>query len=145
MASELKAREPGLTGLRQRPLLLDTHALLWWLLDSPELSATARAAIADPTQRVLVSAATAWELATKQRLGKLPEAGDIVTNFSAYLRKQRFEPLPISADHALAAGQLPGPHRDPFDRMLMAQARTESAEVVTTDPVFRAYGVAVVW
>lgn len=145
MASELKAREPGPIGLRQRPLLLDTHALLWWLLDSPDLSATARAAIADPTQRVMVSAATAWELATKQRIGKLPEAGDIVTNFSAYLRKQRFEPLPISADHALAAGQLPGPHRDPFDRMLMAQARIEMADVVTTDPVFREYGVAVVW
>lgn len=145
MASELKAREPGLTGLRQRPLLLDTHALLWWLLDSPELGATARAAIADPAQRVLVSAASAWELATKQRIGKLPEAGDIVTNFSAYLRKQRFEPLPISAEHALAAGQLPGPHRDPFDRMLMAQAQIEGAAVVTTDPVFRDYGLAVVW
>jgi PIN domain nuclease of toxin-antitoxin system len=145
MASELKAREPGLAGLRQRPLLLDTHALLWWLLDSPELSATARAAIADPAQRVLVSAASAWELATKQRIGKLPEAGDIVTNLSAYLRKQRFEPLPISIDHALAAGRLPGPHRDPFDRMLMAQAQTEGADVVTADPVFRDYGVAVVW
>ena len=145
MASELKAREPGLAGVRQRPLLLDTHALLWWLLDSPELSATARAAIADPAQRVLVSAASAWELATKQRIGKLPEAGDIVTNFSAYLRKQRFEPLPISVDHALAAGRLPGPHRDPFDRMLMAQAQTEGADVVTADPVFRDYGVAVVW
>jgi PIN domain nuclease of toxin-antitoxin system len=145
MASELKVREPGLAGLRQRPLLLDTHALLRWLLDSPELSATARAAIADPAQRVLVSAASAWELATKQRIGKLPEAGDIVTNFSAYLRKQRFEPLPISVDHALAAGRLPGPHRDPFDRMLMAQAQTEGADVVTADPVFRDYGVAVVW
>ncbi len=128
-----------------RPLLLDTHALLWWLLDSPELGAMARAAIADPAQRVLVSAASAWELATKQRLGKLPEAGDIVTHFSACLRKQRFEPLPISAEHALAAGQLPGPHRDPFDRMLMAQAQTERAAVVTTDPVFRDHGVAVVW
>ncbi len=145
MAAELKAREPGLAGARQRPLLLDTHALLWWLLDSPELSATARAAIAQPDQRVLVSAASAWELGTKQRIGKLPEAGDIVANLSAYLRKQRFEPLPISIDHALAAGRLPGPHRDPFDRMLMAQAQTEGADVVTTDAVFRAYGLAVVW
>ena len=128
-----------------RALLLDTHALLWWLLDSPELSATARAAIAAPGQRVLVSAASAWELGTKYRIGKLPEAQDIVVNFSQYLRKQRFEALPISVDHALAAGQLPGPHRDPFDRMLMAQARIEGVWLVTLDPVFRSYGVAVLW
>jgi PIN domain nuclease of toxin-antitoxin system len=145
MASELKAREPGLAGVRQRPLLLDTHALLWWLLDSPELSTTARAAIADPAQRVLVSSASAWDLATKQRIGKLPEAGEIVANLPAYLRKQRFEALAISTEHALAAGRLPGPHRDPFDRMLMAQAQIEQADVVTVDPVFRDYGVGVVW
>ena len=144
MASELKAREPGLA-VRGRPLLLDTHALLWWLLDSPELSTSARVAIADPAQRVLVSAASAWELATKRRIGKLPEAGDIVDNLPMYLRKQRFEPLPIGIEHALAAGRLPGPHRDPFDRMLMAQARLEGADVVTVDPVFRDYGVGVVW
>ena len=145
MAAELRAREPGVAGARQRPLLLDTHALLWWLLDSPELSAVARAAIAAPDQRVLVSAASAWELATKQRIGKLPEAGDIVTHLGLYLRKQRFEPLPIGVDHALAAGRLPGPHRDPFDRMLMAQAQIEGADMVTADPVFRDYGVPVVW
>jgi PIN domain nuclease of toxin-antitoxin system len=126
-------------------LLLDTHALLWWLLDSPELSAIAREAIAAPGQRVLVSAATAWELGTKLRIGKLPEAEDIVVNLAAYLRKQRFEALAISLDHALAAGQLPGPYRDPFDRMLIAQARIERADVVTVDPVFRDYGAAVVW
>jgi PIN domain nuclease of toxin-antitoxin system len=128
-----------------RPLLLDTHALLWWLLDSSELSAKARAAIAATEQRVLVSAASAWELGTKYRIGKLPEAQDIVVNFIHYLRKQRFEVLPITAEHALAAGQLPGPHRDPFDRMLMAQAQLERALVVTVDPVFRQYGVAVIW
>lgn len=128
-----------------RPLLLDTHALLWWLLDSPHLSRTARDAIAAPDQRVLVSAASAWELGTKYRIGKLPDAQDIVANLAQYLRKQRFEPLPISLDHALAAGQLPGPHRDPFDRMLMAQAQLERAWVVTVDPVFSAYGVGVLW
>ena len=133
------------TAVVGRVLLLDTHALLWWLLDSPELSPTARAAIAAPSQRVLVSAASAWELGTKYRIGKLPEAQDIVANFTQYLRKQRFEALPISVEHALAAGQLPGPHRDPFDRMLMAQAQIEGARVVTIDPVFRSYGVAVVW
>ena len=127
------------------PLLLDTHALLWWLLDSPDLGAKAKAAISRADQRVLVSAASAWEIATKWRLGKLPDADDIVQNLPHYLRKERFETLPISVGHALAAGQLPGPHRDPFDRMLMAQARVEGAAVATTDPVFRDYGVAVLW
>ena len=133
-----------------RPLLLDTHALLWWLLDSPELSAAARQAIAAPERRVLlsaahVSAASAWELATKLRIGKLPQAEDIVVNLPQYLRKQRFEALPISVEHALAAGQWPGPHRDPFDRMLMAQAQIEQALVVTVDPVFAEDRVSVLW
>ena len=139
------AADAGPTRLGARPLLLDTHALLWWLLDSPELSARARVAIAAPEQRVMVSAASAWELATKFRIGKLPEAEDIVVNLAAYLRKQRFEVLPIGLEHALSAGRLPGPHRDPFDRMLMAQAQIERATVVTTDPVFTEYGLAVVW
>lgn len=142
MAAEPSSpRKPG----QARPLLLDTHALLWWLLDSPELSAIARAAIASPDQRVLVSAASAWELATKFRIGTLPEAEDIVTNLPQYLRKQRFEVLPISVEHALAAGQLPGLHRDPFDRMLIAQAQIERAAVVTVDGVFGEYGVVVCW
>ena len=127
-----------------RPLLLDTYALLWWLVDSPELSLTARQAMADPDRRLLVSAASAWELATKFRIGKLPQAEDIVVNLPQYLRKQRFELLPISLAHALAAGQWPGPHRDPFDRMLMAQAQIEQALLVTVDPVFGEYGVAVI-
>ena len=140
-AQRAEAAKPG----DGQPLLLDTHALLWWLLDSPELSLTARQAIADPDRRVLVSAASAWELATKFRIGKLPQAEDIVVNLPQYLRKQRFELLPISLAHALAAGQWPGPHRDPFDRMLMAQAQIEQALLVTLDPVFGEYGVAVFW
>ena len=145
MVAEARDRGPALTGAYSQPLLLDTHALLWWLLDSPELSASARVAITDGTRRVLVSAASAWELATQQRLGKLPQAEDIVTNLSGYLRKQRFDTLPISIDHALAAGRLPGPHRDPFDRMLMAQAQAERMLMVTADPVFKEYGIAVLW
>ena len=140
------ARRAGTAKLADsQPLLLDTHALLWWLLDSPELSLSARQAIADPVRRVFVSAATAWELATQFRIGKLPQAEDIVINLPHYLRKQRFEALPISVEHALLAGRLPGPHRDPFDRMLMAQAQVEQALVVTLDPVFGEYGMAVVW
>ena len=128
-----------------RPLLLDTHALLWWLLDSPELSATARAAIAAPDQRVLVSAATGWEIATKYRTGKLPEARDIVEKLPTYLRKQRFEVVPVTLEHSMSAGALPGPHRDPFDRMLIAQATALNASVATVDPVFADYGIRVLW
>ena len=128
-----------------RPLLLDTHALLWWLLDSPELSATARAAIAAPDQRVSVGAATGWEIATKYRIGKLPEARDIVEKLPTYLRKQRFEVVPITLEHSMSAGALPGPHRDPFDRMLIAQATALDASVATVDPVFAEYGVRVLW
>ena len=139
-------RRTGAAKLADRqPLLLDTHALLWWLLDSPELSASARQAIANPTRRVWVSAASAWELATKFRIGKLPQAEDIVVNLPQYLRKQRFEALSISVEHALLAGQWPGPHRDPFDRMLMAQAQIEQALLVTVDPVFGEYGLSVFW
>jgi PIN domain nuclease of toxin-antitoxin system len=126
-------------------LLLDTHSLLWWLFDDPKLSGVARAAIADPDNEVLVSAASAWEISTKHRLGKLPEAGDVPAKLTAYVRKAGFAPILISLEHALEAGSLPGPHRDPFDRMLIAQARMERLSVATRDPVFRKYGVSVVW
>jgi PIN domain nuclease of toxin-antitoxin system len=126
-------------------LLLDTHALLWWLFDDARLTTSARLAIADPDTDVLVSAASAWEIATKHRLGKLPEAEDVAARLPAYLRKARFRRLGIGVDHALAAGALPGPHRDPFDRMLMAQAHIEDIPIVTNDPVFTDYRVAVLW
>ena len=106
---------------------------------------TARQAIAASDRRVLVSAANAWEIGIELRLGEPPESDDIVANLPAYLCKQRFEALAVGVDHVLAAGRLPGPHRDPFDRMLMAQARIECAELMMVDPVFRDYGVAVVW
>ena len=126
-------------------LLLDTHALLWWLYDDPKLSGKARTAIEKPAQRVFVSSASAWEITTKVRIGKLPEAGDVADKLSAYLRRERFEALPISLEHALSAGSLPGPHKDPFDRMLIAQARMEKLRVVSIDPVFKQYAVAVLW
>ncbi len=126
-------------------LLLDTHALLWWLFDDPKLSETAREVIRDPNNDILVSSASAWEIATKHRLGKLPEAEEAVRDLPRLLRKARFEVLPILLEHALLAGILAGPHRDPFDRMLIAQARLEEVPVVTTDPIFGRYGVKLAW
>src|SRR5574340_1213563 len=106
-------------------VLLDTHSLLWWLDGDRRLSRRARLCIADETNVVLVSAASAWEIATKVRLGKLPGAVDVATNLSEIMAEQGFDGLSISVTHALRAGALPGPHRDPFDRMLIAQALTE--------------------
>jgi PIN domain nuclease of toxin-antitoxin system len=126
-------------------VLLDTHTLLWWLFDDPRLSVPARKAIATSDNEAIVSSASAWEITTKYRLGKLPKAGDVPTRLPTYLRKARVSVLSISLEHAIAAGALPGPHRDPFDRMLIAQARLEKLPVITTDPVFKEYGVRICW
>ena len=125
--------------------ILDTHALLWWLLDDKRLTVTARDTIADPHHRVWISAASAWEIATKSRLGKLPEAGDIPQKFSQLMRQARFLEMTVSIEHSLKAGALPGPHRDPFDRMLIAQSLAHDYPIVTLDPVFHDYGVKVIW
>ncbi|MFZ1829618.1 MAG: type II toxin-antitoxin system VapC family toxin [Candidatus Competibacteraceae bacterium] len=125
--------------------LLDTHALLWWLFDDPKLSNAAREAITHPEHRLWVSAVSAWEIATKARLGKLPEAGDVPARLDYYLRKARFLELPVTISHGLRAGTLPGPHRDPFDRMLMAQSLATDYPIITIDPVFSEYGVTVLW
>jgi PIN domain nuclease of toxin-antitoxin system len=126
-------------------LLLDTHALLWWWADDPQLSAAARAAIADRGNEVLVSAASAWEIATKQRLGKLPALPGGDQAFADLTRADGFVLLPIAAEHAWLAGQLPTPHRDPFDRMLAAQSALEHLPLVTRDPAFAALHVATLW
>ena len=126
-------------------LLLDTHALIWWLLDDPKLPARARGLVGDGEVPVFVSSASAWEILTKRRKGRLPEFGEIADSLEDYVRRSRFEPLPISFAHAAAAGRLPGPHGDPFDRMLIAQAAAERLTVVTVDPVFADYGAETVW
>ena len=126
-------------------VLLDTHALLWWLFDDPRLSATTRSAIAESKNEVVVSSASAWEIATKHRIGKLPEAVEAVNNLPQLLRQARFQELAITVNHAPTAGSLPGPHRDPFDRMLIAQGRAEELPILTNDPVFAAYGAQVIW
>ena len=126
-------------------LLLDTHAFLWWLAGSQRLSRSARRAIEDEANDVLVSAASAWEITTKHRLGKLPEANQVALDISGTVASQRFEELPISVDDAGRAGRLPGPHRDPFDRVLAAQALARDLVVVSTDPVFDRYAVRRLW
>lgn len=126
-------------------LLLDTHALLWWLTESSFLPNSARKLIAHKSNDVLVSAASAWEIATKVRLGKLPVAFDLAHDFTAYLERERFDSLAVSAEHGIRAGLLPGPHRNPFDRMLIAQALAEDLMIVSNDVVFDGYGVKRVW
>src|SRR5580704_1747192 len=126
-------------------LLLDTHTLLWWLEENPSLPRSARKLIANKSNDVLVSAASAWEVATKVRLGKLPIAIDLAHDFSAYLERERFETLAVSAEHGIRAGLLPGPHKDPFDRMLIAQAQAENIPIVSNEISFESYGVRLLW
>jgi len=125
--------------------LLDTHALLWWLNGSDSLSVTARKIIAKESNTLVVSAASAWEIATKVRLGRLPTAVELVRDFSGYLEQERFEILGISPEHGIRAGLLPGPHKDPFDRMLAAQAQAEDIPLVSNDQVFDGYGINRLW
>jgi PIN domain nuclease of toxin-antitoxin system len=126
-------------------LLLDTHSFLWWLAGEESLSPLARAAIADDATDVFVSAASAWEIATKYRIGKLPGAAAIVADIDGVITAQGLAPLPVAVRHAIAAGSLPGPHRDPFDRMLIAQAMCEDMVLVSNETPFDAYGVKRLW
>jgi PIN domain nuclease of toxin-antitoxin system len=126
-------------------LLLDTHALLWWLIDSPKLSASARAAIADPANDTLVSSVVGWECATRHRLGKLPEAERFVAQVDEVMRRACMTPFPLTLRHALRAGSYAVAHADPFDRMLAAQAELENLTLVTRDPAFKQFPVSVLW
>jgi PIN domain nuclease of toxin-antitoxin system len=125
--------------------LLDTHTLLWWLTDDPALSAIAKEAIANESHTILVSAASAWEIATKHRLGKLPIAGEAIRRFNELVTADGFEHLPVTYLHAVRAGTYPHDHRDPFDRMLAAQSSLESATLISRDPVFAAFDTQVLW
>lgn len=117
--------------------LLDTHILLWWISNDPKLDATYRAIINNPQNRIFVSSASAWEIATKYRVGKLPEAKELVETYAQTLQRAKFFELAITTAHALRAGSLPIPHRDPFDRMLMAQAELENLPILTYDEAFQ--------
>ena len=125
--------------------LLDTHTLLWWLTDEPALSKAARKFIAETTNTIVVSAASGWEIATKVRLGKLPAAEELVTDFVGSLEREGFELMAISPDHAIRAGLLPGAHKDPFDRMLIAQAQAEGIPILSNETLFDSYGVRRIW
>ncbi len=111
--------------------LMDTHILLWWLFNDPKLNEKCREIIRNPDHRIRVSSASAWEIATKYRIGKLPEAKPLVNNYQGILQQAKFIELNITAAHALRAGNLPISHRDPFDRMLMAQAELENLPILT--------------
>lgn len=125
--------------------LLDTHTLLWWLDGDERLSGTARDWIGVTSHGVLVSAASAWEIATKVRIGKLPGAVEVVARFHECLIEQGFTPLGISTDHALCAGSLPGPRRDPFDRLLIAQAQAINVPLISNESIFDSYGIQRIW
>ncbi len=126
-------------------LLLDTHALLWWFTDDPKLASAARNAIADEANEILVSAASAWEIATKYRLGKLQQASQAVSHFNELVAADGFTHLPITHVHALRAGTFEVDHRDPFDRMLAAQSEIERVALVTLDPAFAMFGIRTYW
>ena len=121
-------------------ILLDTHVLLWWLDDNPVLSDKARRPISDGSNLIFVSAAVIWEIRIKQNLAKL----EIPLNFRQVLEQEPFELLAITIEHAHAVGSLPPIHRDPFDRMLIAQAKTEGFTILTRDPLFREYRVPLI-
>jgi PIN domain nuclease of toxin-antitoxin system len=126
-------------------LLLDTHAFFWWVAGDERLSVGAREAIGEESDPIFVSAASVWEIATKHRLGKLPGASAIVGDLAGAIEGQGFVGLPITIRHGQAAGALPGPHRDPFDRMLIAQAMLDDLVLISNERAFDAYGVRRLW
>lgn len=126
-------------------LLLDTHALLWWLDGDRRLSLKARRAIASESNSILVSAVSAWEITTKARLGKLPGATDVAADVAACVASQGFLPLDVTMLHAQRAGRLPGAHRDPFDRILIAQSQIEDVALFSDDEAFDTFDVRRFW
>jgi PIN domain nuclease of toxin-antitoxin system len=125
--------------------LLDTHTLIWWMTDDRRLSKPAHALIAHRDNVSLVSAVSAWEIATKVRLGRLPAAADLVQSFVADVIREGMEILAVSAEHGIRAGSLHGSHQDPFDRMLIAQAVAENIPIVSNDRAFDQYDVERLW
>lgn len=126
-------------------LLLDTHALLWVFLDSPRLSTAARAVLASAESIKLISAVSAMEITLKHRLGELAEATPFIRDGRLAIGDLQYVPLPVSLEHAALAGSLDIPHKDPFDRLLIAQARIERVPIVSNETVFDGFGVERIW
>jgi PIN domain nuclease of toxin-antitoxin system len=122
-------------------LLLDTHAVLWWLADDTRIGDEVTRHLTDDTNQLLLSAVVVWEVATKRSLGKLDAPEDLAPT----LLDAGAQPLPVTIDHAAALEKLPWHHRDPFDRLLIAQALTEDAAIVSRDEPLSEYGVTVLW
>jgi PIN domain nuclease of toxin-antitoxin system len=125
--------------------LADTHALLWWFTDDARLSTLARELLGDEANEILISAASAWEIATKQRLGKLDQAPEAMRRFAELVEADGFIHLPVNYLHALRAGGFEIEHRDPFDRMLAAQSEIDALPLLTRDPAFRLFGTRTLW
>ena len=125
--------------------LLDTHALLWWLYDDPRLSKRAREIVGDSANEVLVSSASAWEISTKHRLGKLPSAHELARDISGWVNRAGFLELPVTIPHGQRAGSWPQSHRDPFDRMLAAQSALEELPLISKDHQLEDFGIRLVW
>ena len=126
-------------------ILLDTHTLLWWLTTPARLSPAIRRNLSSPATQGVVSAASAWELAIKVKLGKLAGAEKLVANFVREMETENLEILSMTVTHALRAGSLPGPNQDFFDRMLLAQAQEEDLPIASDDPALDGYGVRRIW
>jgi PIN domain nuclease of toxin-antitoxin system len=126
-------------------LLLDTHAIIWWLLNDPKLSARAIDAISDADNRVYVSAATGWEIGIKVRSGRMPEMADYAADFVEAVIAGGFEHLAVEARHGLIGGLMEGRHKDPFDRLIAAQALLEDMTLVTKDREMSQFGCKVLW
>ncbi|HTY84106.1 MAG TPA: type II toxin-antitoxin system VapC family toxin [Silvibacterium sp.] len=126
-------------------VLLDTHTLLWAALDPEKLSAKAKTLLTSLNTEAFVSAASAWEIATKVRIGKLPGAGAFAADFPARIERMGFYGLDITLEHGQRAGLLPGTHKDPFDRMLIAQAQAENIPLVSNERAFDGYGIRRIW
>ena len=126
-------------------LLLDTHALIWWLAGDEAISRRAREAIADEVNDIAISAASAMEIATKFRIGKLPGAGLLAQDFEEIIAEQGFGELPISVHHARLAGEMNIAHKDPFDRLLIAQAQVEDLVLVSNEALFDGFAIKRLW
>ncbi|MFM9047229.1 MAG: type II toxin-antitoxin system VapC family toxin [Cyanobium sp.] len=125
--------------------LLDSHALLWWWFDPDRLTTTVRELLSDPATPVLVSSASVWELSLKHHQGKLPELSGAIADLLGLLQADGFEGLPISLAHGLRAGGYSQPHRDPFDRMLAAQAELDRLVLLTADPKLSTFPCQTLW